>query len=108
MLRPGGVFVFSGHDRASTRREHWAEESRRWARGERDTDKDRLGDTLYDTPQGRVFIHSADEDELAGELRAAGLDTVFSRMRSEIADEPREVREFSDDTRLRVAVRRGR
>lgn len=106
VLRPGGVFVFSGHDRAATRRDHWEETTRRWADGLRDEGADRLGDTLYETPHGRVFIHSASEDELASELAAVGFDLVFSRMRSAVADEPREVMEFSDDTRLRVCVRR--
>lgn len=105
-LRPGGVFIFSGHDRASTRREHWEDATRRWALGLRDAGADRLGDTLYDTPQGRVFIHSAAGDELEAELAAAGLDIVFSRMRSQVAGEPREVTEFSDDTRLFACVRR--
>lgn len=106
VLRPGGVFIFSGHDRSATRRDYWEDATRRWAKGLRDEGADRLGDTLYDTPQGRVFIHSASEDELASELTFAGFDLVFSRMRSEVAVEPREVMEFSDDTRLRVCVRR--
>lgn len=103
VLAPGGVFLFSGHDRASTRLEHWAQERRRAESGALDPEKEVVGDTLYDTPQGRVFIHSADEDSLAQDLRHAGLELVFSAMRSSLADEPREVREFSDDTRLRVA-----
>ena len=105
VLRPGGVFIFSGHDRDCTRLDHWSEERRRAAAGELDADKEVLGDTLYDTPQGRVFIHSADEEDLSADLAAAGLRTVFSQMRSAIAEEPREVREFSDDTRLRVALK---
>ena len=106
VLKPGGVFFFSGHDREATRAEHWREETRRWAQGERDGGADRLGDTLYDTPQGRVFIHSALETELRDELDAAGLEVVFSEMRSDIAAESRAVREFSDETRLRVARKR--
>jgi SAM-dependent methyltransferase len=106
VLRPGGVFIFSGHDRSATRRDYWEETTRLWAKGVREAGADRLGDTLYDTPHGRIFIHSAAEDELASELDAVGMDIVFSRMRSEVAEEPREVTEFSDDTRLRVCVRR--
>ncbi len=105
VLRPGGVFLFSGHDRACTRLDHWECERRLAAAGALDADKEVLGDTLYDTPQGRVFIHSADESELSEDLAQAGLRVVFSAMRSEVADEPREVREFSDDTRLRVAIK---
>lgn len=105
VLKPGGVFVFSGHDRAATRVAHWRDEAARWAAGEHTPGADRLGDTLYSTEQGVVFIHSAEESELVSELLAAGLVLTFSEMRSSLADEPREVLEFSDDTRIRVAVR---
>ena len=88
VLRPGGIFVFSGHDRTATRAEHWRAATCRWEAGEREPGVDRLGDTLYDTPQGRVFIHSAAEEELVAELAVAGLDLVFSEMRSRLADEP--------------------
>lgn len=106
VLKPGGVFIFSGHDRTATRAGYWAEETRRWDSGQRSPDADRLGDSVYETPQGRVFIHSAAEEELVAELTSAGLEIVFSEMRSAIAEESREVREFSDDTRLRVAAKR--
>lgn len=106
VLKPGGVLFFSGHDRTATRAAHWAEETRRWESGQRSPDADRLGDSVYETPQGRVFIHSAAEAELRDELSCAGLEIIFSEMRSAVADEPREVREFSDDTRLRVAAKR--
>lgn len=107
VLKPGGVFIFSGHDRSVTRVEHWRDATARWAAGERPPEADRLGDTLYATPQGRVFIHSAEESELRAELVTAGFAVEFSAMRSELAEESREVLEFSDDTRIRVARRVG-
>lgn len=105
VLRPGGVFIFTGHDRSATRTEHWAEVKRRWARGERSADEDDFGDTVYGTPQGRVFIHSTEETEMAALLHRCGFTTVFSAMRSAIAAESAAVRAFSDDTRFRVCVR---
>ena len=106
VLRPGGVFIFTGHDRSATRTAHWAHLAERVAQGGAlGAGEDDFGDSLYDTPQGRVFIHSADEAALADRLAAAGLRLVFSEMRSSIAEENRAVREFSDDTRFRVCVR---
>lgn len=105
VLKPGASFLFSGHDRASTRVAHWERERARYASGCGDPEHDRFGDSLYGTPHGRVFIHSADEDELAAELAGAGFRLVFSRMRSEMVSESPAVRSFSDDTRMRVARR---
>ncbi len=105
VLRPGGVFVFTGHDRAATRTEHWTRARRLWARGERGVGEDDFGDSVYATPQGSVFIHSAEEADMAALLRACGFTTVFSSMRSAIVAESAAVRAFSDDTRFRVCVR---
>jgi len=106
VLRPGGVFLFSGHDREATRTDHWRTERARREAGIVDPDHDRFGDTLYGTPQGKVFIHSAVTAELDTALAAAGFEPVFSAMRSTIADEPARVRAFSDETRLYVAAKR--
>lgn len=100
VLKPGGVFVFTGHDRSATRVEHWRNREREPEAGE-----DEFGDTVYGTPQGAVFIHSAEEAALREALATAGLRVVFSEMRSVIAEESRLVREFSDETRFRVAVK---
>lgn len=108
VLKPGGIFIFSGHDREATRREHWKRLAELRAQGIGAGEPERMGDTCYDTPRGSVFIHSSDEAELTAELAAAGFGLAFSRMRSSIGAESRATLEFSDDTRMSVAIRRSR
>ena len=107
VLRPDGVFIFTGHDRgAPARRAHWEQEKTRWENCSRDPALDDFGDWNHATPAGRMFIHSADAAELRAVLERAGFDVLFSEMRSRIAPEPETVRAFSDDTRFWV-LRRG-
>ncbi len=104
VLRPGGVFVFTGHDRThASRRAHWTAERERWENGARDPALDDFGDYNHATPQGAMFIHAAEPEEIRSALEAAGFRVLFSELRSRMGDEPPEVREFSDDTRFWVA-----
>lgn len=103
VLRHGGIFIFTGHDRSSpARREHWTEEKTRWRDGSRDPALDDFGDWNHKTPAGTMFIHSADEAETRATLEKTGFRVLFSELRSRICDEPQAVREFSDDTRFWV------
>ena len=101
VLRPGGVFIFTGHDRGvPARRAHWEREKARWADRSRDPELDDFGDWNHSTPQGAMFIHSADAGEMCAALEAVGFEVLFTELRSRICAESEAVREFSDDTRF--------
>lgn len=107
VLRPSGVFLFTGHDRGVARNAaHWAEEKARWGKGKQDPALDAFGDYNHATPQGRMFIHAADAEEMRDLLATEGFDVLETAMRSEIALESAAVREFSDDTRFWAAEKR--
>jgi SAM-dependent methyltransferase len=97
VLRPGAALLLTAHDRLTgPNRDHWLAAVAP-AGGE-------LGDRWHESETGPVFIHASTEAECRGELEAAGFKVALSAMRSELADEPPEVREFSDDTRWFVAL----
>lgn len=104
VLRPGGIFLFTGHDQThATRREHWLAERSRWENEERDPELDDFGDYNHATPHGAMFIHAAVPEQMQKTLEDAGFRVEFSELRSRFADESPAVLDFSDDTRFWVA-----
>ena len=101
VLKPGGIFIFTGHDRTvSVRRKHWESERERWESRTQDPALDDFGDWNHTTPAGTMFIHSADPQEMRSRLESVGFETLFSDLRSRICAESPEVLDFSDDTRF--------
>lgn len=103
ILRPGGIFIFTGHDQThASRKTHWQAERERWKNETRDPALDDFGDYNHATPQGAMFIHAAVPAEMRHWLESAGFEILFSELRSRICEEPAEVHAFSDDTRFWV------
>lgn len=99
VLRPGGTLLLTAHDRErGEARSHWRDAVAP-ADGE-------LGDRWHESESSPVFIHAGTLAETSAELAEAGFVILETAMRSEIADEPPAVRDFSDDTRW-FAARRG-
>lgn len=98
VLRPGGLLLLTAHDReCGGSREHWRDATAP-ADGE-------LGDRWHGSDSSPVFIHAGTKAETSAELTEAGFAVIETAMRSELADEPPEVRAFSDDTRWFVTRR---
>ena len=106
VLRPGGHFVFTTHDRASPRFiEFWREERARWDRGEQDSRLVEFGDRIIPDSGILTYIHIPSRDEVAGLVADAGLVLVEDRLRSELAVESEAIRQFSAECRMWVARR---
>lgn len=96
VLRAGSALLLTGHDRRhGAGAAHW--------RTATTPPGGELGDGWHETDSTPVFLHASTEEEARAELSAAGFEVIFTAMRSELADEPPEVRAFSDDTRWFVA-----
>lgn len=103
VLRPDGIFIFTGHDQThASRRDHWDAERSRWENNERDPALDDFGDYNHATPHGAMFIHAAVPEQMRKILEVSGFRIEFSELRSRFADEPPAVLDFSDDTRFWV------
>ncbi len=107
VIRTGGYFVFTTHDRDHySVGKFWQEAASRWEKGERPEGLSEFGDRWVEAEIGAHFIHVPTRAEVMEDLTETGWQYVEDAMRSEIANEPQEVREFADDCRFWV-VRRG-
>lgn len=97
VVRPGGRLLLTAHDRERGENRH------RWALETPPIDGE-PGDRWHGSDSGPVFLHAGTEPETRAELESAGWKVLLTAMRSELADEPAAVREFSDDTRWFVAT----
>lgn len=104
VVRPGGFFVFTTHDRANRRfRSFWEEEKEKWARGEQDPRLEELGDRYFEAPVGATFMHIPTREEILEDLSATGWAHQEDLFRCEVAREPADVRDFSDECRFWIA-----
>ena len=103
VIRPGAWFVFTTHDRERSRHQQfWAEETVRWASGTQRSELDEFGDRAEQTDLGQHFMHVPTVEEMVQLLESAGFRIEAHAMRSELANEPQEVRDFADDCRFWV------
>ena len=106
VLRPGGHFVFTTHDRASPRFvEFWRKERARWDRGEQDSRLLDFGDRIIPDAGILTYIHIPARDEVIRLIADAGLILVENKLRSELALESEAIRNFSAECRMWVVRR---
>lgn len=104
VLKPGGKFIFTTHDRNINKyKKLWHQESRRWDRGEQAPELLEYGDRWEETDLGMVYIHVPVPEAIREDLRAAGFVSEWDQLRSQIVVESNAVREFSDECRFWVA-----
>ena len=103
VIRPGGWFVFTSHDRdRSPHRSFWIQEQRRWAESNQSTDLDDFGDRTEATGDVDHYMHVPSVQEMEAVLARVGFRVEATVMRSQLAHESPEVVAFSDDCRFWV------
>ncbi len=104
VLRPGGRFIFTTHDRHLRRfKKFWTKEKFLWRSGKQKPELDDFGDRYESTPVGNLFIHVPTTQEIRAALKLAGFKVEADETRSSLANEPFPVRGFSDECRFWVA-----
>jgi len=107
VLRPGGWFVFTSHDRELNRHKaFWEKENRLWRKGRQNPYLDDYGDRFEPTDLGDLFIHVPAPGEIREDLKQAGFRIEADVLRSKIANESPLVRTFSDECRFWIAQKR--
>lgn len=103
VLRSGSWFVFTTHDRDNPKfRSFWEKERIAWRRGKQNPMLLDFGDRFESTDLGELFIHVPTAQEVRDLCKEAGFRVEVDALRSSIANESLEVREFSDDCRFWV------
>ena len=104
---PGAPFLFTTHDRdhSPTERAMWRLEMQRWLHGKQDPRLIEFGDRYFEDEAGRTFMHLPNRAEIQEDLAATGWSHEFDALRSAVAKELRDVRDFSDQCRFWVANR---
>ncbi len=104
VIRPGAFFVFTTHDRELSKfRKFWEKEKIAWRNGKQNPALDEFGDRFEITPLGDLFIHVPRRQDVREMLKSAGFRIEADVLRSQIASENNNVREFSDECRFWVA-----
>lgn len=106
VLKPGGSFIFTTHDRdmaqSDERRQFWETERDQWDKGTQDPRKREFGDLFFSLEGVESFIHVPDREEVVSTLNEAGLDLTEDLWRTEICEEAASVKEFSSECRFWV------
>ena len=104
VLKKGGRFVFTTHDRAFPKwKKFWSVEKKKWRNGQQDQSLIDFGDRFEETPRGKLYIHVPDAAEIREDLKKGGFVVERDLLRSRLADESELVKEFSDECRFWIA-----
>jgi len=103
VLRPGGRFVFTTHDReVGSPPGLWEEERQRWEEGAQDARLHDFGDRIVESDHGETFIHIPSREEIREDLAATQWTLLEDAMRSNITRESEAVETFAVDCRFWV------
>ena len=99
ILKPKGYFLFTTHDRDSSKEyeSFWKEEKRRWAFHLEDKSLHEFGDRVIKMEERDIFIHLPNRDEVIQSLEEAGFILIEGVLRSELCEESGEAKKFSTD-----------
>jgi SAM-dependent methyltransferase len=107
LCRPGAHFIFTTHDREDPKdAKEWAKEAARWTAGEQDSRLLEFGDRYFSDDTGNTFMHLPDRREVLDEMAETGWSHVYDCTRNELASETPKVRNFSDNCRFWVAIKK--
>ena len=103
VLRPGGCFVFTTHDRErSAHSNFWIAEKNRWETGVQKLDLNEFGDRSEITSNGTHYMHVPTVADIKSQIAKVGFEMETTAMRSELSKESGQVEAFSDDCRFWV------
>ncbi len=99
ILKPKGYFLFTTHDRDSSKEyeSFWQEEKRKWEIHLQDKSLYEFGDRVIKMEERDTFLHFPTRDEVILSLEEAGFALIEGILRSELCEESEEVKKFSTD-----------
>ena len=106
VLKPGGHFLFTTHDRDNPQfRQLWEEERARWDAGEQDPQLIEFGDLIVVDSRHPTYLHFPSRNEVRKLVADAGLVLVEGTLRSEVAEDSEAARKFNSNCMMWIAQR---
>ena len=108
VLRPGGIFIFTTHDRDNNEdlAEWWKEEKKKWENGTNDPRLVEFGDKFVVEEGEELFVHIPTIKEVYSLLNSCGFDCVYTKMRWDICATPNVEKTEFGECRFFVAKKR--
>ncbi len=107
VLRPGGHFMFTTHDRDDPNfKEFWEDERVRWDAGQQDPQLIEFGDRVVVDSRHPTYLHFPSRDEVGRLVADAGLVLVEGKLRSDVAIDSEAARRFNSNCMMWVAQHR--
>ena len=104
VLRPGGHFLFTTHDRDDPEfEEFWKEERARWDAGGQDPHLIDFGDRVVVDSRHPTYLHFPSRDEVGRLVADAGLALVEGTLRSDVVLDSEAARKFNSNCMMWVA-----
>ena len=105
VLRPGGHFLFTTHDRDDQYAHFWVQERARWAAGEQDPQLIEFGDRVVVDSRHPTYLHFPSREEVGRLVADAGLVLVEGTLRSDVALDSEAAQRFNSNCMMWVAQR---
>lgn len=105
LLKHGGLFIFTTHDRSidKTYKDFWNSQKSVFKEGKQEPGQYEFGDLVLKGAEDDAFIHIPTTSEVRGQLVKNGFEVIYTKMRSKISPETKLTKEFSSDCRFWVA-----
>lgn len=102
VLKPGGVFIFTTHDRDMLPewRWYWDEEVSRWESGLQDRRLHEFGDRIIEDGERSIYLHFPTREEVIESISQSGLELIEDQWLPDIANEREEVMKTISECRF--------
>ena len=99
ILKPKGYFLFTTHDRNSSKEyeSFWKEEKKKWALHLQDKSLHEFGDRVIKMEERDTFLHFPTREEVISSFKETGFILIEGILRSELCEESEDVKKFSTD-----------
>ena len=104
VLRPGGRFIFTTHDRTFSKwKKFWKIERKKWRLNKQNPELIEFGDRFEQTEKGKLFIHVPEIGEVRADLKKCGFVVEQDILRSKVIEESDLVCQYSDECRFWIS-----
>lgn len=108
LLKKGGHFIFTTHDREIEMQEQpqfWRNEKKRWSGGKKVEGLFEFGDLLLNFKKSRSYLHIPSREHIIELMDLSGFTLLEDSFRPDIAEENEAVKKMTENCRFWVALK---